>query len=271
MRIFFILWLYVAAAAAQQPLPPQPAPVNPNTGTEAESNQEKARSILDKMIEALGGQAWMSLNDSYSEGRYGRFHNEVMVGGTVFFRYWEWPDKERYELTKQRDIATLYIGDRAIEVTFRGAHDLDPKKDDNVRLAIQRRHYTLEKLTREWMKDPRTLLLYEGQTLSANHRMTDRVTLINADNESVSVLIAPDTHLPAEKIFITRDPQTRDRDEEDEIFDNWRVVQGINTAFSDVIMRNGQIVRQQYLSNITYNNHPPESVFSPALISHPQK
>jgi hypothetical protein len=270
MRILLLLWLCVIAGAGQQNVP-QGVPISPNTGSEAQVNQQKARAILDKMIEALGGQAYMNLQDSYTEGRYGRFHNEVMVGGTVFFRYWQWPDKERYELTKQRDIADLYLGDQVIEVTFRGPHELDPKKDENVRLAIQRRHYALEVILREWLKDPKTLLLYEGQTLSANNRMTERVTLINAKNESVSLLISPDTHLPAQKTFITRDPQTRDRDEEDEIFDAWRVVQGINTAYSVVIMRNGQIVRQQYLSNAIYNDRPPDSYFTPVLVPHQHK
>jgi hypothetical protein len=267
MRIVLLLWLCVAASAGQQNIPQQ-APANPNAGSEAQNNQQKARAVLDKMTEALGGTAYMNLQDCYMEGRYGRFHNEVMVGGTVFFRYWQWPDKERYELTKQRDIVNLYIGDRAIEVTYKGPRDLDPKTDDNVRLGIQRRHYALEKILREWIKDPTTLLLYEGQTLSANNKMTDRVTVINSKNESVSLLIAPDTHLPAQKIFVTRDPQTRERDEEDELFDNWRVVQGINTPYSDVIMRNGQMVRQQYLSNVVYNNRPPDAYFTPVLVPH---
>jgi len=148
---------------------------------------------------------------------------------------------------------------------------LIPKKDDLVKLALQRRHYTLEKIVREWLKDPATLLLYEGQTLSANSKMTDRVTLINSRNESVSLLVVPETHLPAQKIFITRDPASRDRDEEDEIYDNWRVVQGINTPYSIEIVRNGQIVRQQYLSNVTYGVRPPESYFTPVLVSHAGK
>jgi hypothetical protein len=269
MKILLLLCL-LAAGVGQQQIP-QSAPVSPNEGKEAESNQSKARAILDKTIQALGGPAYMNLQDSYTEGRYGRFHNEVMVGGTVYFRYWQWPDKERIELTKQRDVVDLYVGDRVTEVTFRGGQQLDPKTDDLVRLALQRRHYTLEKILREWLKDPATLLLYEGQTLSANNKMTDRVTLINTKNEAVSLLIAPDTHLPAEKIFITRDPLTRDRDEEDEIYDNWRVVQGVNTPYSIEIIRNGQIVRQQYVFHVTYGNRPPESYFTPVLVPHQSK
>lgn len=269
MRILLLLCFYAAAGLAQQNVP-QGVPVSPNTGADAQSNQQKARAMIDQMIAALGGPAYLNLQDSYTEGRYGRFHNEVMVGGTVYFRYWQWPDKERVELTKQRDIVDLYIGDRATEVTFRGPHELDPVKDDNVKLAIQRRHYSLEVIVREWLKDPATLLLDEGPTLAGN-KMTERITVINSKNESVSLLIAPDTHLPAEKIFITRDPQSRDRDEEDEIFDNWRVVQGINTPYSVVIVRNGQIVRQQYISNVIYNKRPPESYFTPILIDHNRK
>jgi hypothetical protein len=270
MRFLLLLWLWVGAGGTQQQIP-QGAPVSPNAGTEAQANQTKARAILDKMIEALGGPAYMNLQDSYIEGRYGRFHNEVMVGGTVYFRYWQWPDKERIELTKQRDIADLYIGDQATEITFRGGKVLDPKKEDLVRLALQRRHYTLETILRVWLKDPATLLLYEGQTLSANNKMTDRVTLINSKNEAVSLLIVPETHLPAQKIFITRDPTTRDRDEEDEIYDNWRVVQGINTPYSISIIRNGEIARQQYVSSVTYGVRPPDSYFTPVLIPHPSK
>jgi hypothetical protein len=269
MRILLLLCLWVTASPAQQNVP-QSVPISPNTGADAKSNQQKARAILERMIEALGGPAYMTLHDSYTEGRYGRFHNEVMVGGTVFFRYWQWPDKERVELTKQHDIVDLYIGDRLTEVTFRGPHEIDPKKDDNARLALQRRHYALDVVLREWLKDPATLLLYEGPTLSGN-KMAERVTLINAKNESVTILVSPDTHLPAEKIFTTRDPESRDRDEESEIYDNWRVVQGINTPYSVVTSRNGQIVRQQYLTNVTYNNRPPDSYFTPILIDHARK
>ncbi|HET9180518.1 MAG TPA: hypothetical protein VFP59_00165 [Candidatus Angelobacter sp.] len=272
MKILLLVFLLAAGASGQQQQQlPQSAPMSPNVGSEAESNQAKARAILAKTIQALGGDAYMNLQDSYTEGRYGRFHNEVMVGGTVYFRYWQWPDKERIELTKQRDVVDLYVGDHATEITFRGAHELDPKQDDLVRLALQRRHYTLERILREWLKEPDILLLYEGQSLSANNKMTDKVTLINAQNQSVSLLIAPDTHLPAEKIFTTRDPATRDLDEEDEIYDNWRVVQGINTPYSIEIIRNGQIVRQQYLFNVSYGTRPPDSYFTPVLIPRPSK
>lgn len=266
MRIIALLCLLTAGMMGQQPSL-QTGPTSPNVGKEAQSDQQKARAFLDQTIQALGGQNYLTLHDSFTEGRYGRFHNDQLVGGTVFFRYWRWPDQERYELTKQRDIANLYLGNKAYEVTYKGAQLLDPEKDDNVRLALLRRQYSLERILREWINAPGVLLLDEGQTL-ANARMVERITIINAQNQSVSLLISPETHLPVEKQFEIRDPKTHDRDQESEIYDNWRNVQGIETPFSVVTYHNGDIVRQQYLSNAVYNIQPPDAYFTPVLINH---
>lgn len=256
-----MLLCFSASAFVQQPAAsPQPQ------YSEAQSNQRKARAWLDQMIRAMGGQAYLTLQDSLTRARYGRFHNEVLVGGTVFFRYWEWPDKERYELTDQRDVVELYVGDKAYEVTFRGSRELDPAKDQTLKQILTRRHFALDRILREWINQPGTLLLDEGPTL-ADNKMTEKITVINAKDEAVSILISPDTHLPVQKTFVIRDPQTRDRDQEDEIYDNWRMVQGINTPYSVVILRNGEIVRQTYILDITYNIHPPASTFTPVLIN----
>jgi hypothetical protein len=262
--ILFSAFLTLSGVARQQ-ASPTPA------GNEAQSNQQKARAILDRMIATMGGQAYLTVHDFYSEGRYGRFgHSGEQIGGTVFFRYWEWPDKDRWELTAQRDIVQLYLSDRAYEVTYKGSRLLDSEKDENVKLSLLRHHYALENVLRTWINAPGTLLLDEGPTLAIN-RMAERITVITANNESVTILVLADSHLPAEKIFYTRDPQSRERDEDDEIYDNWRMVEGVNTPFSRLVQRNGQMVRQEYMQNIEYNRHPPETVFTPKLFPHEKK
>jgi len=37
-----------------------------------------------------------------------------------FWRFVEFPDKERIELTQQRDIAYIYAGNKGYEVTYKG-------------------------------------------------------------------------------------------------------------------------------------------------------
>src|SRR5262249_54711835 len=105
----------------------------------------------------------------------------------------------------------------------------------------------------------------------AENRMAERITIINSRNEAVTLLVSTDTHLPVKKIFTVRDPQTREHDEESEVFDSWRMVQGVNTPFNILITRNGTIVRQLFFSTVTYNNHPEDSIFTPKLIHYPRK
>lgn len=264
MRTLVIIFLVLIGSGGR----PASRAVQPGGQTnEAQSNQQKARAVIDKMIATMGGQAYLTVQDSFSEGRYGRFHNDQQVGGAEFFRYWEWPDKDRWELTKQRDVIQLYLGDTAWEITFRGAHEMDPKKDDSVRLAMIRRHYALENILRIWLNAPGTALFDEGPTLT-EARMTERITIMNAENEAATILVNLDTHLPVARSFTIRDPQSRERDTETEIYDNWRMVQGINTPYSTAVKRNGDIVRQVFLSSITYNNRPPENIFSPRTFTH---
>src|SRR5262249_38758643 len=101
MRLLALLCLCLAGVSGQQ--------TNPAAGSDAQSNQQKARAALDQMIKAMGGEAYLNVQDFYTEGRYGRYHNEVMVATNTFYRYSKWPDLERYEITKERDIAYLFL------------------------------------------------------------------------------------------------------------------------------------------------------------------
>lgn len=256
MRIAILLCLCFATVAGQQ------APLKP-AGKEP-SNQQKAQAVIDQMVQALGGQAYLNVQDYYSEGRLGSFHNETLEGWSLYYRYWKWPDQERTELTKQRDIVRLYLRDKAYEITYKGIQPLSPEKDERVRQGIIRRHYSLENVVRSWLKEPGVLLLDEGPSISEG-LMAEKITIINSKNESVTLLVSPETHLPLEKRFSTRDPRYRDRDEEATIYGNWKVIQGINTPRIMVTHRNGETVFQEIILNITYNTHPAEALFDPAV------
>ncbi|HEY6306978.1 MAG TPA: hypothetical protein VI488_11035, partial [Candidatus Angelobacter sp.] len=245
MRFFAVLCLFLAGVGTQS-----------SPSQSAQSNEQKARAVIDRMIAVLGGQAYLNVQDSYSDGRYGRFHNEQMVASNVFFRYWKWPDQERYEITDKRDVVYLFLGDKEYEVIYRGSSEMSPVKDDSVRQALLRRRHTLDTVLRTWLNAPGTILLDEGQTV-AESQMAEKVTIMNANDDAVTILVSIDTHLPIAKIFSVRDPQSRERDEEIEVYGNWRMVQDINTPYSVQIKRNGELMRTESLANITYNIHPP--------------
>src|SRR5207302_11033923 len=64
------------------------------------------------------------------------------------------------------------------------------------------------------------------------------------------------------KIFNVRNPQSKGRDEIAEIYDNWKSVQGIGTPYNTFVTVNGEPYQQYYISEVRYNNHLPESLFT---------
>ena len=103
-----------------------------------------------------------------------------------------------------------------------------------------------------WLKDPRTILIYEGQRMAERH-LADQVTAISAENEAVTILMDTQTHLPMRRTFQWRDPVYKDKNIDAEEYDDYHVVDGIPTAFTVTRYKNNEIVRQFYVDKVQYN------------------
>ena len=113
---------------------------------------QKACQVLTDMIRGLGGDAYLNMQDMKSEGRtYGFYHGRPNSMSIEFWRFWEWPDKERIELTKQRDIVELFIGDKGYEITYKGTATQGLKEMEDY---LRRRDHSLEWVIRKWLPAP---------------------------------------------------------------------------------------------------------------------
>ena len=120
---------------------PSAAPVVP-PGKAIQPAENKARTIINQAIEALGGQAYLAVRDREIQGRVYSFHLGRPNGsGGLFWSFSEFPDKERIELTQERDIAELFVGNKGYEITYKGV--LTQEKKD-VEDYLRRRHYSLD-------------------------------------------------------------------------------------------------------------------------------
>jgi hypothetical protein len=220
----------------------------------------KAKQILDAMIRALGGDTYLNLRDMSVEGRsYAFYHGKPSGLGVLYWRFWQWPDKDRYELTKQRDIIELYNGDKAYETTYKGTVTLDPKL---LTEYLRRREHSLEWVIRNWLPASGSIILYEG-TAIVEQNLADRVTILTASNDSVTIAVDPRSHLPIRKTYSYRDPIDRQFDEESDIFSNYKLVQGINTPYSTVRMENGEMASQRFVDKVSYNTGLDPTLFEP--------
>ena len=232
-----------------------PAAGRAQTGDQdAAKNAAQARAVLNGMVQALGGEAWLNMKNQMLTGQIAAFfHGNPNPGTTQYFDYHAWPDHDRIEFTKHRDVVQLYIGREGWEVTYRGKRPL-PK--DQVDDFLRRRDHSVETAVKVWMKDPKTILMYQGQQLAERH-LADQVTLISAENEAITILTDSQTHLPLQCSFQWRDPVYKDKNTEMEQYANYHTIDGFPTPLSISRLKNGELVRQYYIVKARYNQTLP--------------
>jgi hypothetical protein len=224
-----------------------PSAAAPNAA--ADPTKQNARKLIDQMITALGGQAWLTYRNYEQQGRsYTFFHGKPTSAGTLFWRFYEYPDKERRELTKQRDVVYIYNGDKGYEKTFKGTAN---EEDKIMQEILRRRDHSLEVVLRQWLNDPQTVLLYVGQTV-ADQQLVDVVSLLNKNNQELSIGIDINSHLPINKRYTWRD-SGKYKVEDETIYGNYRMLQGIATPFTITSKRDGEIIGQNFLTHAEYN------------------
>jgi hypothetical protein len=254
---FFLSFLLLAALALAQSDSAPPSPTIPVD----QENAHKARAVLDQAIQALGGQAYLNIQDIAQEGRTYSFHNGRPNSlGVLFWRFYKFPDKDRIELTKQRDVVYVNNGDKGYEITFKGPHPQDPK---DLTEYLRRRHYALDWVLRKWLSEPGVALFYEGQTV-AEQKPVEQVTVMNAHNEGLTIYVGTDDHLPVKKSYSWRDVTDKQRNVEDEVYDNYREVQGIMTPHTVTRFYNGEMSGQRFLTAVSYNQDISDSQFEPS-------
>ncbi len=223
-----------------------------------QENVKKARAALDAMVQALGGDRWLSISSTYTVGRTSGFYQGKPTGEiTDFYDYHSFPDKDRIELTKKRDVVEIFTGREGWEITYRGKKPL-PK--DQVDDFLRRRDRSVETAIKVWLKDPRTVLIYDGQSLAERH-LADQVTLISASNDNITIQMDSQTHLPLRRTFQWRDPLYKDKNEDAEEYDDYHAVDGLQTAFNLTRFHNGDMVNQRFLYKASYNTALPANAF----------
>jgi hypothetical protein len=252
--ILLALLLLGGTLTLQAATPPAAAPP-------PDANAAKARQLLDEMVQALGGQRWLNLQNSFTLGRIAAFYKGKPTEGMV--RYWAWttPTQQRIDLTeKKRDKQNwvqIITPTACWEITYRGKRPLDKKICDSDRRS---REHSIAAAVKVWMKDPNTLLMYDGQVMSERH-LADQVTLLNDRYDAITIRIDAQTHLPLSRAWSWRDPVYHDQDKEVEEYDDYHNIDGLPTPFTITRFYNGDMTSQRFVTNAGYNVPLPPNGF----------
>jgi len=231
-----------------------------------QQDQNKARALLNQMIQAIGGDAYLNIKDVTQEGRTYSFHlGRPTSAGLLFWRFYEYPDKDRIEFTKKRDVAEVFNGDNGGEITYKGMHPMDAK---DLADYDRRRQYALDLVLRKWLNEPGIALFDEGPAI-ADQKPTEQITLMNSRDQAVTIYVDTTTHFPVKKSFSWRDPTDKQRNIEEESYDGYRAVAGIITPFVVTRYYNGDMSNQRFLTAVSYNKGLNDSMFSLASLPAP--
>jgi len=264
---YFLLVIFLTAVSFGQANTSPPATSAQSIPVDQE-NARKAKTLIDQMIQALGGNTYLNIEDVSQEGRSYGFHLGQSEGvGTLFWRFYKYPDKDRVELTKKRDVVYVYRGDQGFEITYKGTRFDEPK---SVSDYLRRREYSLDWVIRKWLSEPGIALFYEGHTVAAQ-KDTEQISVMTSSNQSVTLYIDTSTHLPVKKTYSWRDPTDKERNIEDEVYDNYRPVQGVMTPFSVTRFYNGDMSNQRFLNSVSYNKGLSDSMFAADVTYDPYK
>jgi hypothetical protein len=242
-----------------------------------QSDTERGRQLIDQMVAALGGEAWLNRATIQIDGRTSSFfHGQPNPYITEYHELRRLavngqPEADRVGFLTERgmilpgkkiDVVQIWTAGNGYEITYKGQTTL-PK--EQVEDYYRRRAHSIEEVVHNWLKAPGVMVVAEG-TVMVERRLADRVTVLAATNDAVTLDLDATTHLPLRRTFRWRNPQFNDYDEESETYDDYHTIQGLPTPLTITRYHNGEMSNQRFLTKVVYNLPLDPSLFDPAVL-----
>lgn len=277
MKALALTFALVAGTVACAPLQAQSAgemqPAQP-AGRPGETAEMHGKRLLDEMLLALGGSSWVNRGTVYTEGQVAAFFRGQPTGSVVRFDEYERlatptaPSVERVEFLTikgmikpgmKRDTAHVWTADDGYQITYKGRTELPKQQVSDYML---RRAHTLDVVVRFWLQQPGVAVVAEG-TGMRDRQPIDKVTILTANNDSVTLELDQNTHLPVERSFESRNQQFKDIDIDEEVYGDWRAINGVQTPMNMTRYKNGDMVDQTFYTRVKYGEAMPPELFNP--------
>ena len=236
--------------------------------------EQRGTLLLKQMVEALGGDAWLNLRDMTVKGRTAAFFRGAPTGSVVEYsgirqqpvdgkayaeRIGFITDKSMIFPGKKIDIVQIWTAKQGYEVTFKGKATLPVEQ---VTDYYRRRNHSIEAVMHDWLKQPGVVVIAEGVT-QVERRQADKVTILSANNDAVTLELDASTHLPLRRTFEWRNEQFKDHDEDAEEYDDYHTIQGLPTAMTVTRYKNGDMTSQRFYTKVDYNTGVSPELFNP--------
>lgn len=250
MKKFAIMMVAVLLLSGQHPLRGQ------------DPDAEHIKKLFQDAIQAMGGDAFLKVNDMVSNGNYFQFDRDGNSSGLIKYDDWtKLPDESRFELgnrKKERDVTVFNLAKKQgwILEGQKDTRDATPEEMQDFKNAVK---HAIENIFRYRYKDPDNRLFYLGA--GETEVQLEMVKLLDPENDEVTIYFDRLTKLPAKIEYQVVDKHGIHY-REDQEFSQWHVIQGVNTPLRIDTHRNGHQLAQQFVLKIEYNTGLQDSFFS---------
>jgi hypothetical protein len=243
------LWLALSAAPA------------------AESAHERGKRLVNEALQAVGGKAYLAMEDRVESGRAYSFYRQELQGLSIAKIYTRYVTpvagkpcvRERQNFNRDESAGVLFNQDGAWEFNFHGARLLEPKRVDNWREGTLRNIFYI---LRQRLDEPGMDFYWRGGDLYENLPV-EIVDITDADGATVTVYFSATTKLPVRQMFKRRNPDYKDFDTEEALFARYRDAGGgVIWPHSIRRLRNGEKIYEINSENVEINRNLADNVFT---------
>jgi hypothetical protein len=242
-----------------------------------QTTEQRGRALIDEMVAALGGELWLNRATVQLEGRGAAFfHGQPDTGISEYHEARRFPasglpEADRIGFLTERgmimpgkkiDVVQIWTANQGYEITFKGQTTL-PK--EQVEDYYRRRAHSVEEVVRTWIHAPGVMIIAEGTSM-VERRLVDKVTVLSANNDAVTLELDATSHLPRRRTFQWRNDQFKDFDEDAEEYDDYHTFQGLPTAMTITRYHNGDMTSQRFFTKVVYNVPLAPALFDPSAV-----
>jgi hypothetical protein len=233
----------------------------------AETAQQRGKRVVEEALRAVGGDAFLAMEDRVESGRAYSFYREQLEGLSIAKIYTRYltpvPGKpsvrERQNFGKDEYAGVLFNEQGGWEITFRGIRLLEPKRIENWRDGTLRNIFYI---LHQRLKEPGMDFYSRGSDLFENLPV-EIVDITDADGLTVTVYFNQLTNLPSRQILKRRNQDYKDFDNEETLFAKYRNVGGgVMWPMSIRRQRNGEKLFEMYSDSVQINKNLKDDVFT---------
>jgi hypothetical protein len=234
-----------------------------------EDSGVRGKRVIAECLKALGGDAFLTMQDRTESGRAYSFYNEKLSGLSIAKIYTrhvdsppagELPVRERQAFGKDGDFGVLFTGSKeGWDVSYRGAR---PLPEATVQRYLDSYYHNFFCILRHRYHEPGMLFESQGSDVLLNEPV-EIVDITDSENRVTTVYVHFSSKLPVRQKFYRRDPVTKDRREEVSEFSKFRDVGGgVQWPYSIRKVRDTEKIYEIYSERVVVNQNLADSLFT---------